>query len=87
MKKKPFGWTLKDMSTHPFRQPWESQYAIYQCFFVGKILQLAIQKKEGVKGTNFFTKNGDKLPHYEGKKSKSLFKKKKFQCDLKWVER
>jgi hypothetical protein len=27
------------------------------------------------------------LPHYEGKKSKSLFKKKKFQCDLKWVER
>lgn len=74
MKNLPFGWTLRDVSTHPFRQPWELQYAIYQCFFVGKILQLAIHKKEGAKGIKFFfTKNGHKLLHYEGTKSKSLY--------------
>jgi hypothetical protein len=51
------------VSTHPFWQPWELQYAIYQWFFVGKILQLAMQKKEGVEGTKFFLQKMDTSCH------------------------
>jgi len=78
MKKKPFGWTLKVVSTHPFDNIGNYNMQYTNVSLLAKFCNLhAIQNKEGVKGAKFFYKKWAKIATLQrGKIYVTIFKNK-----------